>query len=685
MDNTQPSQQYLTQALQHYFGFEQFRTGQLQVVNSLYSGRSAAAIFPTGSGKSLCYQLPAMLLPNVTLVISPLLALIQDQVAFLNNKGITAASIDSSQSRDDANHVMAGVQRGEIKILMVSVERLKNERFRNFIQQIPISMMVIDEAHCISEWGHNFRPDYLKLPQYQKQFNIPQVLLLTATATPQVIDDMQKKFAIAKQDITVTGFYRDNLHLAVEGVSDRNKLTYLQQWLFHEARYKPKFFGDPTTSQQVSRNKKDRTAEIASTIIYVTLQQTAEEVAQALNQVGFNVAAYHAGMDSEKRQLIQTDFMAGNIDIIVATIAFGMGIDKSNIRHVVHYDLPKSIENYSQEVGRAGRDGEPSDCLVLFNRDSLPVLENFVYGDTPELSGVEYVLNDINENTENGQWQCQIYSLSNASNIRQLPLKTLLVYLEMQGLIQPLYAYFAEYKFKLAIDSIELINHFNGERQQFVQAILNHSTAAKTWWTVDIDNICQNYDLDVIEGRRRIIAALEYFEQQGWLELQNKQMTEVYRVNVNEINLAKQAKQITDYFVEKQQSEIARIHNMLALFEREQCLSFQLASYFGDGSYGDNQAPLHCGHCSVCRGHKVSMAAPIPPSIMASEVNALSETFIESYRQLFARAPSLVAITRFLCGISTPEFVKLKARKIAGFGALEKVSYRQVLSLVSGR
>ncbi len=204
--------------LKRVFGFDKLRPGQETVISAVLAGRSAAAIFPTGSGKSLCYQLSALHLPHLTLVISPLLALMQDQLAFLHAHGIAAASIDSAQSREQAAEVMNRARSGELKILMISVERLKNERFRNFIAQVPISLLVVDEAHCISEWGHNFRPDYLKLPDYQRQFGIKQVLLLTATATPKVIADMREKFAIAEADVVTTGFYRPNLNLLVEPV-----------------------------------------------------------------------------------------------------------------------------------------------------------------------------------------------------------------------------------------------------------------------------------------------------------------------------------------------------------------------------------------------------------------------------------------------------------------------------------
>ncbi len=640
----------IERTLAKVFGYDGFRPGQEAAIRAVIDGRSAAAIFPTGSGKSLCYQLPALLLPNLTLVVSPLLALMQDQLAFLHRHGIAAASIDSAQSREDAIAVMARAKSGELKILMISVERLKNERFRHFIAQVPISLLVVDEAHCISEWGHNFRPDYLKLPDYARQFGIPQVLLLTATATPPVIADMQAKFAIAAGDVITTGFYRANLNLLVEPLAGRDKLRRLVDWLGAKA-------GEPA-------------------IVYVTQQKTAEQVAAHLGANGVPASAYHAGMPFDAREAIQRQFMEGRIDCIVATIAFGMGIDKSDIRNVVHFDLPKSIENYSQEIGRAGRDGRPSDCLVLANRDSLSVLENFVYGDTPERDGIREVLEDIRQ-AQGGQWELMLGALSERSNIRPLPLKTLLVQLELRGIIAPRYAYFAEYRFKYLIEPDALLEKFDGERRQFVEAIVHSSARARTWCTVDFDALYSRHRAE----RGRVVKALDWFQERGWIELESKQMTEVYERLSGEFAVDRLGGELHDYFRQQETSEIARIHAMLELFASDRCLSRRLAGYFGD-----EQAPLHCGHCSVCQGRVARLPeAPTLAPLRGKDFRALCGAFIQRYEALKGKPPGSETLTRFLCGIGAPLFTKLKAKGIGGFAALGEYPYAQVRTWVEAQ
>ncbi|MDO6687242.1 MULTISPECIES: RecQ family ATP-dependent DNA helicase [unclassified Agarivorans] len=640
------SDAFLSQ-LQQTFGFESFRHGQAPVVERLLEQRSCLAIFPTGSGKSLCYQFTALQLPHLTLVVSPLLALIKDQLEFLQAKGIAAASLDSTLSPEQSKQVMSDIRSGKTKILMVSVERFKNERFRQFIQSVPMSMLVVDEAHCISEWGHNFRPDYLKLPQYRQELNIPLVLLLTATATKKVKLDMAARFAINEQDIVQTGFYRPNLDLSVQACSCADRHQTLSQFV----------------SQQSGAG-----------IVYVTLQHTAEEVAKHLQQQGINAVAYHAGFANEQRQQTQNDFMNDKVQVVVATIAFGMGVDKSNIRFVVHYDLPKSIENYSQEIGRAGRDGQFSQCLTLANLDGLTTVENFVYGDTPELSGVESVLNNIREESQNQQWEVQINTLCNLSNIRQLPLKTLLVQLEIQGLVKPLYAYYADFKYKFLQDKNAVLARFSGERLQFIQAIFEHTQMKKIWGSLNFDTLYQQYQAE----RSRVVAALEYLAEQGLIELETKKITEVYQVNTQALAEPELASRLSAYFNDTQTKEIKRIAQLVRFFELDSCLSYQLARYFDD-----NNAPQKCGHCSVCQG-QVAKLAYSTASVALNDGQILSD--LQALHQHLSTGNkaklSPIMACRFLTGITSPWSTKFKLRQLSGFGRCEHLPYASTLQQV---
>ncbi|MFT5597739.1 MAG: ATP-dependent DNA helicase RecQ [Chitinophagales bacterium] len=646
----------IQQSLADVFGFNQFRLGQERTVRQLLGGFSSLAIFPTGSGKSLCYQFSALHLPHLTLVVSPLLALMKDQLEFLQAKGISAASIDSTLTPEQSKQTMQSVREGKIKILMVSVERFKNERFRQFIHGVPMSMLVVDEAHCISEWGHNFRPDYLKLPQYRQELNIPLVLLLTATATKKVKLDMAHRFSIGNEHIVQTGFYRENLDLSVMPVTEMDKQLQLLQII-----------------QQQS----------GSGIVYVTLQHTAELVAEFLARNDIHAQAYHAGFDNDKRQAIQDDFMQSRLQVVVATIAFGMGIDKADIRFVLHYDLPKSIENYSQEIGRAGRDGQPATCITLANLDGLNTVENFVYGDTPELQGIELVVNNIRQelNEQQGQqaqWEVQINRLSTASNIRQLPLKTLLVQLEILAVMRPLYAYFADFKYKFLQDKQAILQQFEGERRTFLEAVFANSQMKKVWGSLNFDSMYQAYGAD----RNRVVKAMEYLQENNMIELETKLITEVYQVDVQKLADLELAQNLTTYFVDKEQKEIKRIAALLRFFELDRCLSNNLSRYFDD-----QEAPEHCGHCSVCRKQVAKLEYSHHPAM--PNIEKISAAVQGLDKHLSGKSDyTLTTETycRFLTGMSVPLFARNKVRHLPGFGLCEQNRYadvREILKKIS--
>ncbi|KXJ56892.1 MAG: recombinase RecQ [Neptuniibacter sp. Phe_28] len=646
-------QHSLHASLQHTFAFDAFREGQEQTITQLLAGQSTLSIFPTGAGKSLCYQLTAIHLPHLTLVVSPLLALMKDQLAFLKSKGIAAASIDSTLTSQENQAVMGDIRQGKIKILMVSVERFKNERFREFISGVEISMLVVDEAHCISEWGHNFRPDYLKLPQYCRDLGIPLVLLLTATATRKVKKDMAKRFAIAPEHIVQTGFYRDNLDLTILPVTSQAK--------------------DATLVELIKQQQ-------GSGIVYVTLQQSAEQVARYLSQHQISATAYHAGLDNDIRHNIQSDFMAGKIQVVVATIAFGMGIDKADVRFVMHYDLPKSIENYSQEIGRAGRDGLRSSCITLANLDGINTVENFVYGDTPEQEGIAKVVDNIRHEVANGQWELQINSLSNDANIRQLPLKTLLVQLELHQVIKPLYAYFAEYRYKFLQDSDIVLGQFSGERQQFLKAIVDHTQFKQIWGSLDIESLYQQYGCE----RSRVVAALDYLQAQGAIILESKKITEVFAVKEAALSQPELVQTLSDYFLDKEEKEIQRIAALIRFFELDRCLTANLARYFDD-----QNAPEQCGHCSVCRGQVATLAYSSQPQMPDdTHLNSVLSGFKQHIETKTKQPPSLGTYCRFLAGISIPLFSRNKVRQLDGFGCCEQVRFQtikeKVVDIVTG-
>ena len=629
----------LKQHLKTYFGFESFLRGQKSVIQKIVDRQSAAAIFPTGAGKSLCYQLPAMLLPGMTLVVSPLLSLMKDQLDFLKSKGISAARLDSSLDKSEYHAVLEDARQGRLKILMISVERFKNETFRFHLEKMQIDLLVVDEAHCISEWGHNFRPEYLNLPVYRQEFKIHQILLLTATATNRVIDDMCAKFGLEKENVFITGFYRKNLYLQVSPTAVSDKQNRLLQRI-KEAPQEP-------------------------TIVYVTQQKTAESLAQMLCDQKINAQAYHAGMKSEQREQIQNTFMQGSLNCVVATIAFGMGIDKRDIRRVIHYDLPKSIENYSQEIGRSGRDGQASWCEVLANRDNIQVLENFIYGDTPEKTAIRHVLERIKGN--NGfVWEIKLVRLSSESDIRQLPLKTLLVYLAMEKIIRPRLTYFEKYSFKYLHEPRKIVDHFHGERRQFVETVMAHCHTKKVWTTADIPGILDSYPAD----RQRVILALAYFEDQGWIELQPRQSVEVFDILNQSFDLNNLSEKMFRLFKNKEKIEIKRIHQMVEFFESDTCISKKLAGYFGE------QLDIQCcEHCSHCKSGKAVIEQPTTLKPL-SEVDFNS--IFEAYILAAGKSSSTDNLTKFLCGIHTPVFTRLKLKSLPSFGLLSDYPFLDV-------
>lgn len=342
--------------LKKYFGYDEFRNGQEILIDAILEGKDAVGIMPTGAGKSLCYQIPAVMLPGVAIVISPLISLMTDQVKALNQNGIRAAYINSSLNERQIAKALKLAAEGEYKIVYAAPERLETPSFVEFARSVQISMVTVDEAHCISQWGHDFRPSYKKIAGFVDALGErPRVNAFTATATDIVKNDIVESLQLCEPEVLVTGFNRENLYFAVKNVhGSAEKDKALMEFLEKHCSY-----GSAGNSE--------------SGIIYCSTRKNVDEVSAMLCERGYRAQRYHAGLSAEERNRNQDDFVYDRCDIIVATNAFGMGIDKSNVRFVVHYNMPQSMENYYQEAGRAGRDGEPAECLILFSPQDIMI------------------------------------------------------------------------------------------------------------------------------------------------------------------------------------------------------------------------------------------------------------------------------------------------------------------------
>lgn len=626
----------MKEVLEKVFGFGGLRAGQEEVVAALLAGRGALAIFPTGGGKSLCYQLPALMLEGTALVVSPLLALMKDQVDGLVAKGVAAARLDSTLDAEAYAETVGRLTGGKLKLLYVSPEKLGNAEFRKRLKGVTLSLIAVDEAHCISEWGHNFRPEYMKLAATCRRMGVPRILALTATATPKVEADIRRRFRIAKGDVVKLSFHRENLDLRVSPCAAAERKAILLDKL--------------------------RGSEGAA-IVYVTRQETAEEVATYLAKNGLSAQAYHAGLRAELRREIQENFMGGELRIVVATIAFGMGVDKADIRTVIHYNLPKSLEGYTQEIGRAGRDGAAAVCELLACADDRTVLENFVFSDTPGERALGNLLQRIFR--LGAEFDVSFYDLAATSDIRQTVVEIMFAHLETDGLLEARGTFWDTFRIKLLHPMARVLAGRKPKERKLLEKLLEELDADWKWLTVKIGGTADRLGVTG-ETLRSLASGLEaggdaVVKKSGWRH--------AFRVKREPENLTELIAGMVRIFTEREASDLARLDQVLALATTKGCMTRILLKHFGEKMDGP------CGHCDRCRGIAPTKLKPAKP-------RAVSKAELERIRGLADEQHAALGtprqMARFLCGMSSPATMRARLYRHDAYGMLSDLPFAEV-------
>jgi ATP-dependent DNA helicase RecQ len=566
----------------------------------------------------------------------------KDQIDFLRGRGINAARLDSSLSAEESRQTTNDLLSGELKLLYVAPERFNNERFLQLLSRAPLALLALDEAHCISEWGHNFRPDYLKLAGLARQLKVPRVLALTATATPEVARSICAEFDIPEGASINTGFYRPNLQMALTPTPASSR--------------------DELLAQRLGKRKP------GTTIIYVTLQKTAMSVAAQLRRQGLDARAYHAGLDTEVRNEIQEWWMGSDSGIVVATIAFGMGIDKSDVRYVYHYNLPKSLENYSQEIGRAGRDGQASVVELLACPDDVPTLQNFVYGDTPTAAALEGLLQELLGLGES--FVVEEHALSKRHDMRPLVLRTALTYLELAGVIQQGTPYYASYDIQLNQSRAQTLAAFGEKAGRFLQALLETGRKGTKWIRVQPETACEALGTQ----RTHLLRALELLQQKGLAQVKATEVRQRFARLDYQGDIATLTRELVERFTRREASEIRRLEDVLRLVEDDGCQTNALVSYFGQ------ERSVPCGHCSYCkRGHAVKMPQPRPLPPLETRIGRAGAQALAQQSPQGLGHPRQLA--RYLCGIKSPAQPRLPDN--SKFAVLEEYRFADVLEWCS--
>ncbi len=566
-------------ALREHFGFEDFREGQREVIGAILEGRDTVVVMPTGGGKSLCYQLPALMKPGATVVVSPLIALMKDQVDALAARNLPATFINSSITFEEQKARIQGVRRGLYKLVYVAPERFRSAHFVETLRSIDISLFAVDEAHCISQWGHDFRPDYIRLRQSIEEIGRPQVAALTATATPYVRADIIEQLALREPRAFVSGFDRPNLSIrVVHTQKEREKISHIRALASNHAA--------------------------GSGIIYTSTRKAVEQVTSRLLGAGLNVIGYHAGMDEAARTSAQDDFMAGRAQMIVATNAFGMGIDKPDIRFVAHYQMPGSIEAYYQEIGRAGRDGLPSDCVLLFNYADKRTQDYFIEGSYPPPETVAKVYQALVA-TNQKRIELSVSDIAARAGLRnEMAVQSSLVILEKAGHIERGASGENRAALRLLMKPHDARAAVGGRETQARQVLFGllggYDLNERADIELDVTEFAENMGLEAAAVRRAlsqlsssgVVSYNPARRTRGVLMLDERPATSL-RIRPHEV-------------ARRAALEQRKVREMISFCYTESCYRAFILDYFGDAHHAST-----CGTCGNCVAPAPRTSAPM--------------------------------------------------------------------------
>jgi RecQ family ATP-dependent DNA helicase len=573
-------------ALRKFFGFEAFREGQGEVVESVLAGHDTVVVMPTGGGKSLCFQLPALMRDGVTVVVSPLIALMKDQVDALHARGLPATFINSSLDFEEQKERIAGVRRGAFKLLYVAPERFRSNHFVETLKSVNIALFAVDEAHCISQWGHDFRPDYLRLQSFRERIGRPQTVALTATATPYVRADIIEQLKLDDPRAFVSGFDRPNLSLGV----------------VHTEKEREKY----ARIRHLAEEYKGQ-----SGIVYTSTRKSVEQITRKLLDYKLSVIGYHAGMTDEERVRAQEDFMTGRAQVIVATNAFGMGIDKPDIRFVVHFHLPGSIEAYYQEIGRAGRDGRQSVCLLLFNYADKRTQDYFIEGSYPPPELIAKVYEAL---VSTGQRRIELATREIAARAglrNEMAVQSALITLEKAGHVERGTASENRASLRLLMPPHLARETVAARRSAQLKQVLfsllgGYELNERADAEIDVADFADTLGMELGQTRR----ALSTLAEAGILRYQPARRTRgvvmldeepATRLRIRPEELARRAA-----------LEQRKLREMISFCYTENCYRSFILDYFGDRSHDDT-----CGKCGNCLLRGTAARGPDAPPLDA--------------------------------------------------------------------